>query len=76
MTLRGKNCMKDYSDIILQLITGLISGSIAPILLWIGGSSQYLFFNEISSNKEVCSMPKKQTFKCNLYKNGELVSAL
>ena len=73
MTLLSKKCLKDYSDVLLQLITGLISGSIAPILLWIGGSSQYLFFNEISSNKEVCSMPKKQTFKCNVYKNGELI---
>lgn len=41
--------------------------------MYAGGSQQYLFFNETSSNKEVCSMPKKQTFKCQVYKNGELV---
>ena len=41
--------------------------------MYAGGSSQYLFFNEISSNKEICSMPSKQTFKCSVFKNGGLI---
>jgi hypothetical protein len=35
----------------------------------------YLFINEINNNKEVCSMPSKQQFKCSVYKNGELVGS-
>jgi hypothetical protein len=54
---------------------GAISGIVIITLLYAGGSSNYLFFNEISSNKEVCTMPKKQTFKCSVYKNGELVGS-
>ena len=37
------------------------------------GASKYLFFNEVSSDKEMCSMPTKQKFKCAVYKNGELI---
>ena len=33
----------------------------------------YLYINEINSNKEVCSMPSKQQFKCKVYKDGALV---
>ena len=36
---------------------------------------QYLLFNETSSNKVMCSVPKKQTFKCAVYKNGELIGS-
>jgi hypothetical protein len=37
------------------------------------GGKKYLYFNEVSSNKEVCSVAKNQTFKCAVYKNGELI---
>ena len=36
---------------------------------------QHLMFNETSSNKVMCSVPKKQTFKCAVYKNGELIGS-
>ena len=39
----------------------------------LGGSGKYLFFNEVSSNKDICYQPSEQTFKCNVYKDGELV---
>jgi hypothetical protein len=42
--------------------------------MYAGGSGKFLFFNETSNNTQVCSMPKKQTFKCAVYKNGELLS--
>jgi hypothetical protein len=41
--------------------------------MYASGSGKFLFFNEISSNKEVCYQPKNQTFKCSVYKNGEAV---
>ena len=37
------------------------------------GGKNYLYFNEVSSDKEVCSIAKNQTFKCAVYKNGELI---
>uniref|UniRef100_A0A6C0B0H0 Uncharacterized protein n=1 Tax=viral metagenome TaxID=1070528 RepID=A0A6C0B0H0_9ZZZZ len=69
-----KSCITDVTDIILNLVTGTAAGLLIPGLMFVGGSSKFLFFNEISSSKEVCSMPKKQQFKCSVYKNGELLT--
>lgn len=71
----AKACITTYTDILLNVATGAFAGAAIPAMLYIGGSSKYLFFNEISSNKEICSMPKKQQFKCNVYRNGELIAA-
>jgi hypothetical protein len=70
-----KQCITQVSDILLNLVTGAAAGLLIPGLLYVGGSSKYLFFNEISSTKEICSMPKKQNFKCAVYKNGELIGS-
>jgi hypothetical protein len=70
-----KQCITQVSDILLNLVTGAAVGLLIPGLLYVGGSSKYLFFNEISSTKEICSMPKKQNFKCAVYKNGELIGS-
>jgi hypothetical protein len=70
------------SCISLSNINGLIGDFVGGLL--IGGgftcllfyfSKNLLFMNEVPSNKQVCSMPSKQTFKCSVYKNGELISS-
>jgi len=77
ISIRYSNeCVKTFSDIFLNLLTGALLGVFIPSMMYLGGSSKYLFFNEISSSKEVCSMAKKQKFKCAVYKNGELVNSL
>jgi hypothetical protein len=60
---------------LINFIMGGIAGVIIISLLYAGGSGNYLFFNELSSNKEVCTMPKKQTFRCSVYKNGEMIGS-
>jgi hypothetical protein len=71
-----KKCIIHTGDLFLNILLGLASSAFIVVLMYSGGSSKYLFFNELSSNKEVCSMPSKQTFKCSMYKNGELISNL
>lgn len=61
-------------ETVMNLFLGAFLGFGICFLLYIGGSSSYLFFSEVSS-KEYCSVPQKQKFKCNVYKNGELVKA-
>jgi len=34
------------------------------------------YFSPSASNNEYCSRPKKQQFKCNVYKNGQIISTL
>ena len=58
-----------------NMISGAFLGTVIPGALYAGGSSKYLFFTEDDSvsNGETCSMPKKQKFRCSVYKNGKLV---
>lgn len=66
-------CITSYGLTVLNIICGLFSGILIVGLMSLGGSHKHLFFNETQSDKVVCSRPKKQQFKCQVYKNGKLV---
>jgi hypothetical protein len=59
----------------LNLLGGGVSGCIIVSIMYATESSKFLFFNEFSTNTDICSMPSKQTFKCSVYKNGELIGS-
>ena len=71
-----KGCIVSYGDLFLNVLLGTAFAAAFVTAMYAGGSGKYLLFNEVASNREICTQPKKQTFKCNLYKNGELVSGL
>jgi len=71
-----KNCIIKMGDLFLNVLLGAASAALIVTLMYTGGSGKYLFFNEVSSNKDVCYQPSKQTFKCSLYSDGQLVSQL
>ena len=50
-----------------------LGGVIAGLIMYGSELKSYLYINEINTNKEVCSMPSKQQFKCKVYKDGTLV---
>jgi len=64
------------AGVIIGLLTGLLSGSLWYVLFHSTGLNSLLYFDEVVSNKTYCSRPKKQTFKCAVYKNGELIKTL
>ena len=68
-----KKCVVQMSDLFLNILLGISSAALIVVLMYVGGSGKYLFFNEVSSNKDVCYKPKEQTFKCDVYKDGTLV---
>jgi hypothetical protein len=68
-----KRCIIQMSDLFLNVLLGLASAALIVTLMYSGGSGKYLFFNEVSSNKEICYQPKQQNFKCQVYKDGTLV---
>ena len=70
-----KKCIVSMGDLFLNITMGLALSSLIVISMYAGGSSKFLFFNEVSSNKEICTQPSKQTFKCSVYKNGELLGS-
>lgn len=64
------------SLVIGNILSGLfLGGVISGIIMYGSTLKSYLYINEINTNKEVCSMPSKQQFRCNVYKNGEIVSS-
>jgi hypothetical protein len=68
-----KKCIIRISELFINVLLGFATSAILVTLMYAGGSGKYLFFNEVSSDKEICYQPKNQTFKCSVYKNGELV---
>jgi hypothetical protein len=66
-------CNIKLDDLFLNILGGALLSLSIVFAMYSGGSSKHMFFNEVSSNKEICSMPKKQTFKCQVYKDGTLV---
>lgn len=69
-------CITDNSELLSNIFSGFLCGWLITTMMISGGSQKYLFFNEGSSNKEVCTQPNTQTFKCKVYKNGELIGNL
>lgn len=65
------------SIVIGDIVSGLFLGGVIAGLIMYGSSlKNYLYINEINTNKEVCSMPSKQQFKCRVFKDGTLVGNL
>ena len=56
--------------------TGITYGILCFYLIYSIGGDSMLYFSTSSSNKEYCSRPKNQQFKCNVYKNGQIISTL
>ena len=62
------------SIVIGNVLSGLFLGSLISGIIMYGSSlKSYLYINEINANKEVCSMPSTQQFKCRVYKDGTFV---
>ena len=65
---------KQLSSVIGDFAGGaLLSGAIV-LAMYAGRSQNFLFFADQTANGAVCSRPSKQSFKCAVYKNGELVT--
>lgn len=58
------------------LVSSIIGGSIAFGLATalVSQSGDLIYFNEIVSNNVICKRPTEQSFKCSVYKNGELLA--
>ncbi len=56
-------------------IVGLLMGGAWFTLFHATGHDDLLYFQEMLSNNVVCKRPGKQTFKCSVYRKGELISS-
>jgi hypothetical protein len=72
---KTQNKCTSYAGSILGCLVGFLLGATWYTLFHLTGYDSLLYFNELQSNNVVCSRPSKQTFKCSVYKNGELISS-
>ena len=75
---KSLSCIPGFftSLVIGDILSGIFLGSVIAGLLMYGSTlKKYLYINEINNNKEVCSMPSKQQFKCRVFKDGTLVGS-
>lgn len=70
-----QNKCTTYAGSVLGALVGFLLGSIWYVLFYSLGYSSLLYFDELRSDNVQCSMPTKQTFKCSVYRNGELISS-
>lgn len=63
------------SGIILGVVIGLLMGTLWFFLWWATNHHDLLFYNELVSNNTICKRPARQTFKCEVWKGGELISS-
>lgn len=70
-----KHSMKctQWTGIIVGLVVGILWGASYAMMFYATGNDKMLYFNEILSNKVICGRPSESTFKCAVYKNGELL---
>ena len=71
-----KNCIIKTGDLFLNVLLGAASAALIVTMMYAGGSGKYLFFNEMSSDKDMCYQPSKQTFRCKMFKDGKLISEI
>ena len=66
-----------FSSLVIgDVLSGVFLGGVIAGLIMYGSTlKSYLYINEINTNKEVCSMPSKQQFRCSVYKDGTLVGS-
>ena len=70
-----QNKCTTYAGSILGGLVGFLLGTIWYIFFHAAGFDSLLYFDELRSDNVICSRPSKQTFKCSVYKNGELISS-
>ena len=75
MYYQHKNTCTDILGILISIILGIGIGVLWFMIFWLNGKRDLLFYNELLSNNVVCNRPKKTTFRCSVYKNGEIISS-
>lgn len=58
--------------VLSEIFSGLFLGALI-VMFMMSQMRNKLFVNELTNNDEVCSRPTQQQFKCQVYKNGQLV---
>ena len=70
VTMLSNECTNGYA-ILLSTLIGAGVGILSTSIL-MANKPSFLYYNS-PANAEICSRPANQKFKCNVYKNGEIL---
>ena len=62
--------------IVIGAVVGASLGAVWYFILKLSELESLLFFNDLTSNNVICKRPANQTFKCSVYKNGQVIQDL
>ena len=71
--IKYRNKCSSVVGIVMGSILGLVFGITWFLIIRATGETGLLYYDDLVSNKIACSRPTKQNFKCQVYKNGELI---
>ena len=71
----SEQCYKLDIAVLGDFLVGGLFGALMAVTLFYSDKISLLFINELNSNKEVCTVPSKQQFRCSLYRNGTIVGS-
>ena len=69
------NCVLFDSALLGDFLVGGLFGSLIAIILFYSDKISLMFINELNSNKEVCSVPSKQHFRCSILRDGQIIGS-
>jgi len=69
------NKCTSYIGAALGCLVGFVLGAAWYTLFKVAGYESLVYFNELNSNRVMCSRPSEQTFKCAVYKHGKLITS-
>jgi len=70
ITMLNNRCTNVYAIVLSSLIGASVA--ILSTSIMMANKPSFLFYNA-PANTEICSRPSNQKFKCNVYKNGEIL---
>ena len=71
---RAKYKCNSMIGIVVGTLIGIAGGVGWFYLLYSQGYEGSLYFGETMSNNAVCTRPSSQKFRCDVYKNGQLIT--
>jgi hypothetical protein len=71
--IKIRNKCTPLIGIVMGSIIGAFFGIIWFLIIRSTGHHELLYYDDLISNRIACSRPTKQKFKCQVYKNGELI---
>ena len=69
------SCFPLDVSVLGDFLSGWFLGVSTAAIFFANDKISLLFINELNSNKEVCSVPSKQQFRCSVYKDGQIVGS-